>query len=242
MDKRTTLVIGASGGIASAVINRVISQPDSDVVAVSRSTVGNTASNTRQLHWLVSDNTETSITSTVNTIKEKGGEIDKIIITNGVLHNATVKPEKRLEDISAEQLQDYYQINTIIPMLWLRHLLLNLTISNTCSIAVLSARIGSIEDNQIGGWYGYRSSKAALNMLLKTLAIEWQRRYPGVSFLSFHPGTTDTALSAPFQANVAKEKLFTPEFVAEQLLTIMKQANDTTNIQFLDWAGKEVPW
>lgn len=242
MEKRTSLIIGASGGIATAIIKRVISQQNSDVIAISRSTTDNIKSNSQKLHWLSSDNTETSILSTVKTINDMGIEIDNIIITNGVLHNDVIKPEKRLEDINADQLRHYYDINTIIPMLWLRHLLLNLSLSGSCSIAVLSARIGSIEDNQIGGWYGYRSSKAALNMLLKTLAIEWQRRHPGVSFLSFHPGTTDTALSAPFQANVAKEKLFTPDFVAEQLLSIMTKSDDATNIQFLDWAGKEVPW
>ena len=112
----------------------------------------------------------------------------------------------------------------------------------SCVVTTFSARIGSIEDNRLGGWYSYRASKAALNMLLKTAAIEYQRVAKGVRFLVFHPGTTDTPLSKPFQKFVSKDKLFTPEFVADQLLTIVEQQASESNIQFLDWDGKAIPW
>jgi NAD(P)-dependent dehydrogenase (short-subunit alcohol dehydrogenase family) len=109
-------------------------------------------------------------------------------------------------------------------------------------VAVLSARVGSIGDNRLGGWYGYRASKAALNMFLQTAAVEYARRARRVKLLAFHPGTTDTALSAPFQKNVAAGKLFTPDFVAQRLLGLMDAAEPDGRLGFLDWAGKTVPW
>ncbi len=243
MNNPITIIIGANGGIASALIKNLLSKEDATVVAISRSKqISGMENNNERLHWFISDNTEESISATSQKISELHGTIERIIITNGILHDNFVKPEKRLEDIKGDQLRHYYEINTITPMLWLRHCLLTLTFKKPSSIAVLSARIGSIEDNQIGGWYGYRSSKAALNMLLKTLAIEWQRREPDILFYSFHPGTTDTALSKPFQANVPKDKLFSPDFVADRLLSIMAESDSETNIRFVDWDGKSIQW
>mgnify|MGYP001824589787 CR=1 FL=1 len=109
-------------------------------------------------------------------------------------------------------------------------------------VAVLAARVGSIGDNRSGGWYSYRSAKTALVMLLKSAAIELQRRAPGVKLVAFHPGTTDSALSRPFQKRVAPEKLFTPAFVAGQLLTLLDEQQADGELAFLDWAGKTVPW
>ena len=109
-------------------------------------------------------------------------------------------------------------------------------------MAALSARVGSIGDNHLGGWYAYRSSKAALNMMLRTLSIEYGRRVKNVKIISFHPGTTDTALSKPFQASVPSDKLFTPEFVAGRLYGIMAEAEIDGQLSYLDWDNKAIPW
>ena len=111
-----------------------------------------------------------------------------------------------------------------------------------CVVAALSARVGSIGDNRLGGWYAYRSSKSALNMMLRSLAIEYARRVKNVKLISFHPGTTDTALSKPFQASVPEGKLFTPQFVARQLCAIMESAEINGELSYLDWDNKVIPW
>jgi len=111
-----------------------------------------------------------------------------------------------------------------------------------CVVAVLSARVGSITDNQLGGWYSYRASKAALNMVLKSAAVEYRRRLPRVKLLAFHPGTTDTALSRPFQRGVAPEKLFSPEFVARRLAQLLDQLQPDGELSYLAWDGSSIEW
>jgi NAD(P)-dependent dehydrogenase (short-subunit alcohol dehydrogenase family) len=111
-----------------------------------------------------------------------------------------------------------------------------------CVISVLSARIGSIDDNRSGGWYSYRASKAALNMLLKTAAIEYARRAKNVKLITFHPGTTDTALSKPFQRSVKPDNLFTPEFVAKHLVNIMNNQTVDGELSFIDWENEAIAW
>lgn len=112
----------------------------------------------------------------------------------------------------------------------------------TAIISVFSARIGSIDDNRSDGWYGYRASKAALNMLLKTAAIEFARRAANVKLIAFHPGTTDKPLSKPFQRSVKKENLFTPEFVAEHLVDIMNTQLVDGECSFIDRENKTIAW
>jgi NAD(P)-dependent dehydrogenase (short-subunit alcohol dehydrogenase family) len=129
-----------------------------------------------------------------------------------------------------------------VPALWLKSLLKVLKGSQDCIVAALSARVGSIGDNHLGGWYAYRASKSALNMILKTAAIEYGRRAKNVKLIAFHPGTTDTELSKPFQAAVPKEKLFTPSFVAERLAMIMDEAVVDGELSYLDWKGQAIDW
>ena len=107
---------------------------------------------------------------------------------------------------------------------------------------MFSARVGSIEDNRLGGWYSYRASKAALNMMLKSTAIEFARRSKNIKLIAFHPGTTDTTLSEPFQKNVPVGKLFQPSFVAQQLLSILEDVSVDGRASFLDWKGNDIDW
>jgi NAD(P)-dependent dehydrogenase (short-subunit alcohol dehydrogenase family) len=161
---------------------------------------------------------------------------------NGVLHSKKYQPEKRLEDFSAEAFLNVLNANTITPMLWLKYLTPLLNTLNNCKVTIFTARVGSISDNKLGGWYSYRASKAAMNMLIKSAAVELARRAKNIKLISFHPGTTDTPLSKPFQANVAEGKLFTCEFVAKQLLTIVEDTPVDGEASFIDWQGKEIPW
>jgi NAD(P)-dependent dehydrogenase (short-subunit alcohol dehydrogenase family) len=109
-------------------------------------------------------------------------------------------------------------------------------------VTVFSARVGSISDNHLGGWYSYRTSKAALNMLLKTVSIEFSRRAKNIKIISFHPGTTDTLLSKPFQKNVPEGKLFTCEFVANQLISIVSDTAIDGELSYVDWQGRNIDW
>jgi NAD(P)-dependent dehydrogenase (short-subunit alcohol dehydrogenase family) len=127
-------------------------------------------------------------------------------------------------------------------MLWLKHLTPILVGNHVCKIVVFTARVGSISDNKLGGWYSYRASKAAMNMLIKSASIELARIAKNIKLISFHPGTTDTPLSKPFQKNVPKGKLFTPEFVAKQLLGIVENTTVNGEASFLDWQGKSITW
>jgi len=168
--------------------------------------------------------------------------ISRVCICNGILHNENVWPEKRIEDLSSDALIEVFTINSITPLLWLKSLMALVTAPTDCVITIFNARIGSIGDNRSGGWYSYRASKAALNMLLKTAAIEYARRAKNVKLISFHPGTTDTALSRPFQSSVKKENLFTADFVAEHLANIMNTQHVDGKLSFIDWENKAIEW
>ena len=176
-------------------------------------------------------------------ITASNGSVSRILICNGVLHQGAIQPEKKMEDINEANLLALMQMNTITPMLWLQGLVKLLSKQRSrVVISILSARVGSISDNRLGGWYSYRTSKAALNMLIKTTAVEFARRLKHVKLIAFHPGTTDTPLSKPFQHNVAEGKLFTPEFVAQQLYNIQSNIAVDGQASFIDWAGNDIQW
>jgi NAD(P)-dependent dehydrogenase (short-subunit alcohol dehydrogenase family) len=235
------LVIGASSTIAQAAINQF--EEDSDclgVYAISRSIQDKLKEG--KTHWIECDNSEMRIREVCQHLKTSSGAIAKVLICNGILHNEDMMPEKKLEDINAVQLEATFYANTVTPMLWLSQLLPVLKGNEATQVALLSARIGSISDNKSGGWYSYRASKAALNMLIKTSSIEYARRAKNVKLIAFHPGTTDTPLSKPFQQSVPEGKLFTAEFVANQLLSIMETATMDNEAAFLDWNNQTIDW
>ena len=238
------LVLGASGGLAQAIISELMADAAIDtVIAVSRSAAPERFSNGPVTPmWIETEYNEPAMTAVVEQLQPFAGRITRVVICHGILHSETLWPEKRLEDISAESLQSVFQVNTVVPVLWLKLLHRLLKSKQRCVVAALSARVGSIGDNHLGGWYAYRSSKAALNMMLRTLSIEYGRRVKNVKIISFHPGTTDTALSKPFQASVPSDKLFTPEFVAERLCGIMAETEIDGELSYLDWDNKAIPW
>ena len=185
---------------------------------------------------------ERSIAEAVTTIQAQVTHLDLVINCVGILHQGDLQPEKSLRQIDADQLLQYFQINSIPAVLLAKHLQPLFKNSDRSVFANVSAKIGSIEDNRLGGWYGYRASKAALNMFLKTIAIEYRRKTPLTTVVALHPGTTATQLSAPFQRNVPPDKLFSVERTVNQLLTIIDGLAEADNGSFFSWDGSRLPW
>ena len=242
--RQSILVVGASSSIAQAIISRFINTDvNCRIVAITRSYENiptDSILHNTCVERIYSDYSESSIKDVSDTLKAQAYLFDFVFICNGVLHSEHLMPEKRLADFDSQSFLSIMHSNTLIPILWLAQL--EKLLNKKAFVTVLSARVGSISDNQLGGWYSYRASKAALNMLVKTAAIELNRRHKNWRFVLFHPGTTDTGLSKPFQKNVAKGKLFAPDFVASQLLSILHALPEEMPAQYLDWEGKAVDW
>ncbi|MEP4484276.1 MAG: SDR family NAD(P)-dependent oxidoreductase [Halioglobus sp.] len=237
-------VVGASGGIGAAVVARFLQEPDAKVVAISAqaptAAAGSGPTGLLRVHC---DYTQESIERTATELLAQDLLPDYVVLAGGLLHDgAHIAPERQLEQLHSEAMHAVFDANVVVPSLWLRALAKPLRNSKRCIIAALSARVGSISDNNLGGWYSYRSSKAGLNMVLRSAAVELKRRAKGVKLIAFHPGTTDTALSKPFQRNVAAEKLFSPDYVADSLVGIMRSVTVDGELSFLDYAGKQIPW
>jgi len=244
MITQQTLIIGANSEIAKAVTIELKKSLTTGLILVSRNTEQESNLQDEQIKSItVDDYQETQINQVVTQIKHfDHAPITQVIICNGILHSKTIKPEKRIEDFQVEAFNKVMSSNALTPMLWIQKLIPILTGKSPCKIVVFSARVGSISDNRLGGWYSYRASKSALNMMLKTTAIELARRDKHMKLVAFHPGTTDTPLSKPFQRNVPANKLFTCEFVAKQLLSIIEQVNFDQQASYLDWQGKTISW
>ena len=165
-----------------------------------------------------------------------------VIVASGLLHAPDgLRPEKSLSMLDGERLARLFAVNATGPALVARHLLPLMPRSGRAVFAAVSARVGSISDNRLGGWYGYRASKAALNQLLRTIAIEWSRSAKDALCVGLHPGTVDTPLSAPFQANVAADRLFTPAQSAGLLLDVLGRLTPAESGRVWAWDGQEVP-
>ncbi|ABM03855.1 oxidoreductase, short-chain dehydrogenase/reductase family protein [Psychromonas ingrahamii 37] len=248
--KRCALVIGASSAIAQALIDNLLLDDELQVYAVSRSFPADFSDrmlNQKKLNLIECEYNSAQINAIIEKIKATSLPCVKVFICNGMLHNHSFLPEKKIEQFSADIFQQVMHVNAVVPGLWLQQLITLLRHPLPCVVTVFSARVGSISDNRVGGWYSYRASKAALNMLVKTAAIEYARRAKNVRLIVFHPGTTDTKLSRPFQSNVAPEKLFKPEFVATQLLSLIKPLAlenyvSDNKAAFIDWQGKKIEW
>jgi len=250
--KTSAIVIGAGGGLGSALCEQW--QQDShidNVIAVSRrvekteqqAADANIHANAHaNIQWLQCDYSEASINEAAESIKHLAGTVTRVCICNGILHTENIWPEKRIEDLTLDAMQQVFTANSMVPLLWLKALLPVVKGQTDCIISVFSARIGSIGDNRSGGWYSYRASKAALNMLLKTASIEFSRRAKNVKLIAFQPGTTDTNLSKPFQASVPAENLLTPQYVAAHLVDIMNNQSVDGELSFVDYENKSIPW
>lgn len=163
-----------------------------------------------------------------------------ILVATGLLHDPAIMPERALRDLDGDRLARSFRVNAIGPALVAKHFAPLLPREGRSVFAALSARVGSIGDNRIGGWYGYRASKAALNMLMKTAAIEIRRTRPQAICVTLHPGTVDTKLSKPFQRGVADDRLFTAEKSARHLLDVLDRVEPADSGKCFAWDGQEV--
>jgi NAD(P)-dependent dehydrogenase (short-subunit alcohol dehydrogenase family) len=185
---------------------------------------------------------EEQIAAAVQQIERESDRLHLVINCIGLLHEGELQPEKSLRQLNAENLSHYFQVNSIGAVLLAKHFLPLLRHGDRSLLATISAKIGSIGDNHLGGWYGYRASKAALNMLMKTAAIEYARKSPKTIIVVLHPGTTNTRLSQPFQKNVPLEKLFSVERTVTQLLIVIDSLNSEDSGKFFSWDGSLLPW
>lgn len=244
------LVLGANGGIGLAFVEQLLADPSiARIHATYRDRAkadrlfALAAASTDRLRILPLDLTqETEIEAAIATVRQDSDRLHLVINCVGFLHDGQQQPEKSLRHIKAENLARYFQINSISAVLLAKHLQPLLRHEERSVFANLSAKIGSIGDNFLGGWYGYRASKAALNMLMRNVAIEYKRTCRNAIVTVLHPGTTDTRLSEPFQRNVPPEKLFSPERTAAQLLAIIHRLTPEESGSFFSWDGQELPW
>ncbi|MFM7426783.1 MAG: SDR family NAD(P)-dependent oxidoreductase [Elainella sp.] len=241
------LIVGGNRGIGLGFVRRLLqepglkqlyatyrSQPSAELLALA-------AADPARLSLLQMDVTdEAQIAAAVAQIQAPC--LDLVLYCVGLLHEGDIQPEKSLQQVQAEPLLRYFQVNSIGAVLLAKHVLPLLKQSQRSLLACISAKIGSIGDNQTGGWYGYRASKAALNMLMRTTAVEYGRKSPKTRVVLLHPGTTDTGLSQPFQRNVPPDKLFSVERTVAQLLDVLAHLPPDSSGQFFSWDGSPLPW
>jgi len=244
------LICGASRGIGLAMTTQLLERPEvAKVFALARQ-VQDSAELQQlarrhgpRLQLLPCDiRDEAALAELASRLREQISHLHLLLCSVGILHTDAAKAEKGLAQVDLAGLQASFQSNCFAPILLLKHLLPLLRGRHPCTAAMLSARVGSISDNRLGGWYSYRASKAALNQLLHTASIELKRLNPQSCVLSLHPGTTDTELSRPFQANVAEDKLFTPEYAARCLLQQVACHGPEQSGSFWAWDGQPIPW
>ena len=232
------VIVGASGGIGAALVDRLVASDQvARIHALSRQ--GKSHPSSKVFNLTFDFTNEESLNAAAQALAE-GGPLDIVIIATGLLQGEGIAPEKNVRAMSQMGFEKSFLINATGPAMTARYFLPLMRRDSKTVFAALSARVGSISDNRMGGWYAYRSSKAALNMILKTLSIEMGRRFKELVIVGLHPGTVDTNLSKPFQGNVAEGKLFTPEYCAEKLLSVIDQLSPEDSGHLIDWAGKTV--
>ncbi len=223
------IIFGASGGIGRALLETLTSMGHfKRVLGFSRQTA---------IPFDFSD--EKSMQRAIEHSCDQG-EIRLAIDVTGFLHSEGRKPEKTWQELDPQHLAHLFHINAIGPAILMKHILPRLPRSGKTTFATLSARVGSINDNRLGGWYGYRASKAALNQLVRTASIELKRRAPEAICVALHPGTVTTPLSAPFTKSI--HNALTPFQAAYNLLTVVENLDSNKTGGFFDWRGEEVPW
>ncbi len=248
-DGSIALVIGANRGIGLALADRLSQSPDfARVIATHQPNrmspqLSDLVERSGRTQALTVDVTDTkSIEGLAEHIEAQQGKLELVVHAAGILHDGDLQPEKALEQCEPEHLLHLFSVNSIGPLMTARALIPNIPKRQRFTFAAISAMVGSIGDNRRGGWYGYRASKAALNQLMRTLALECRRRLPRACVVSIHPGTTDTQLSKPFQRNIDDDKLYSPDQSAARILSVLDNLRPEHTGRFYNWNGEEIPW
>lgn len=210
---------------------------DAKVHAFSRSQKKSDAENI--VNHTINYNDEVSIQQAASQAS-KEAPLDIVIVATGILFDGNITPEKSLRELSAKKFLRLFEVNTILPALIAKHFLPKLNKQDRSIFAALSARVGSVSDNKLGGWYSYRASKSGLNMIIKNAAIEINRQNKNAIIVGLHPGTVDSNLSKPFQGNVPDGKLFTPDYSVKRLLDVLGNLTPESSGRCFSWDGKEV--
>lgn len=237
--KSTVGIVGASGGIGRALVELLTLEADvSEVHAFSRSPVDWDQEKVRN-HFL--DLTDERSIDKAAADAAAASPLDLVIVATGILHrDGELMPEKSMRELNSKALAEVLAVNTIGPALVAKHFLPKLRRHHKTVFAVLSARVGSIGDNRLGGWPSYRMSKSALNMLIRTMSIEQARLLPESIVVALHPGTVDTALSKPFSKRVEAPKLFPPELAATQLVKVINELEPKDSGGFFAYDGSTI--
>ncbi len=221
------IVIGASGGIGTALAD-ALELRGATVTRLSRSSIPPVD--------LASDASIEAAAAAV----ASDAPFDLVLIASGILHGDGLAPEKTYRQLDGVALERVFRVNAIGPTVVARHFVPLLRPTGRATFAALSARVGSIGDNRLGGWFAYRASKAALNQIVKTLSIELARTRPDTLVVALHPGTVNTALSAPFQRGLAEGQLLTPEASAAHLLDVLDRLGPGDSGGCFDWTGARI--
>lgn len=230
----TACVFGASGGVGAAFVEALATDPAVVHVHAGARRPGTAKGKIRPFAFDLTD--EQSIADAAAQI----GSVDLILIATGMLHDGVIQPEKSYRAQGSDAYARAFALNATGPALIAKHFLPLLPRNRRAIFAALSARVGSISDNRLGGWHAYRASKAALNMILRNLAIELSRSHDQAIVAALHPGTVDTGLSQPFQRNVAPEKLFTPGFSAKSMLAVLDRLTPADSGKLFAWDGRQI--
>lgn len=235
------VIVGASGGIGAEFVRQLAGNARvSRVHALAREHPE--SRNDKVVPIAVDFDDEESVRQAAAAAASTAN-IDLVVVATGVLHRgSTIQPEKSLRDIDPVAMLEVFRVNAIGPALVAKHFLPRFRRDGKTVFAALSARVGSIGDNRLGGWISYRASKSALNMMLKTLSIEHARRFPQGVVAGLHPGTVDTRLSAPFQRRVPAGKLFSPPQSVENLLSVIDRLTPGDTGGFFAWDGASIEY
>ncbi len=232
------VVIGGSGGIGRAFVHYLeANKPGIRIVASYHH--GQPPTDTQRTEWRRLDITSED---QIEQFCADLPDVDLCINAAGMLHNEQFSPEKSTRQIDAAYFLHSMSVNALPTLLLARYLEPHFKHKRPAVFATVSARVGSIEENYLGGWYSYRSSKAALNMILKTLSIEWKRKLPTVTVAALHPGTTDTRLSEPFSSNVKPGQLFSTSQSVGYMMNVIEQLTPDKSGAFWSFDGEILPW
>lgn len=234
---KNVAIIGSSGAIGRAFLDAYIADKNiSNIYSISRTEVK--SNDKRIIHINIDVTDEVSVKAAASKIEEN--RLDRLIVATGVLHTKSFGPEKSIKDIKIENFVKIFSVNTFGPALIGKHFLPLMTKDQKSIVAFLSARVGSISDNKLGGWYAYRASKSALNQIIKNFSIEAKRTNSSGIIIGLQPGTVKSKLSEPFQKNVKKGKLFLPEDSVDSLVKVIENVMQNDSGKIFDWEGEEI--
>lgn len=249
LTEANALIVGASQGIGLGFVQQLVAdgrfgrvygtyrRPDTAAELMS---LAQTHPHLTPLEMDVTS--EDSMAQAVARLQAATPRLHLVVYCVGLLHDGDFQPEKSVRQLTSEHLVRSFQVNAVGAALLTNYLFPLLKHDKPSVFGAISAKVGSIGDNHLGGWYGYRASKAALNMLIKTASLEYARKSPHTMFALLHPGTTDTRLSQPFQRGVPPEKLFPVARTVAQLMTVIDGLEPSDSGAFLSWDGSPLPW